>query len=168
MDVVWFYRCTESLIKWDRFEAFSLFSHGIHIFSYRKSSEHDCSTQTNSEAETLRDHGTSSACRTRLETSQPAQTPGEERQLMKLNSGFYTCVLCSSLRRPFICPTLRVMDPCRRLLRIFLASPWRHSFHLHTINIKIHMGDLADVAYASSTRLQTPPGEFLKQSVLPA
>lgn len=64
--------------KGEYFEAFSVSSHGVCTFSYRESFEGNCSTQTNSKAETLWDYSTSSACWTRLETNQPAQIPGEE------------------------------------------------------------------------------------------
>lgn len=74
----------EFRIKEKHFEVFCVFSCGIYVFLHRESFEHDFSTQTNSEAETLWDYSTSSACRTRLETNQPTQIPGKELDLIKI------------------------------------------------------------------------------------
>lgn len=67
-------------VKLDRSEVFgSAYSHTVCLCSFRREYfEHDCSTQTNSKAEALWDHGASSACWRILETHQPARVPGEE------------------------------------------------------------------------------------------
>lgn len=54
---------------------------------YREPFGSDCSAQSNVQAGALRDHGSSAARRTRVETSQPAEITGEERQSVKVNRG---------------------------------------------------------------------------------
>lgn len=57
------------------------------FFLYREPFGSDRSAQSNVQAGALRDHGSSAARRTRVETNQPAEITGEERQLVKVNSG---------------------------------------------------------------------------------
>lgn len=63
----------------------------VHFFFflvlYREPFGSDCSAQSNVQAGALRDHGSSAARRTRVETSQPAEITGEERQSVKVNRG---------------------------------------------------------------------------------
>lgn len=59
----------------------------LFFFLYREPFGSGHSAQSHVQAGALRDHGSSAACRTRVETNQPAEITGEARQLVKVNSG---------------------------------------------------------------------------------
>lgn len=99
------------------------------FFLYREPFESDRSAQSAVQAGALRDHGSSAARRTRVETNQPAETTGEERRSVKVNSGsvpnhillssnLVALVLCCT--NPAVLHSAEVMAVIQSPLRLLL------------------------------------------------